>query len=103
METLTLAFFALLPFAALFGFPALLLWLVEREEVQDRERVRSAYRQAVHALPTRARVKLVRLHRKHKIAIHGLLMAAIVVSLLTEGGGLADWSFLALAVLVEKA
>lgn len=42
-----------------------------------------------------------RLARRHKLVLHGLIIAGILVSLVTEGGKLADWAFVALAVATE--
>lgn len=44
-----------------------------------------------------------RFSRKQKFAIHGALLLIVVASLLHEGGGLADWSFLGLAFATEVA
>lgn len=41
--------------------------------------------------------------KKHKIAVHCLCLAAVFVSLVIEGGSVADWSFVALAVACELA
>lgn len=37
----------------------------------------------------------------HKMATHGTLLGSVVYGLLHEHAGIADWSFLILAVLVE--
>lgn len=47
--------------------------------------------------------KSVGLERKHKTAIHLFLLFLIALSLYHEGGGAADWLFVALGVMVEAA
>lgn len=45
--------------------------------------------------------KRQRLERKHKNWVHLLVVMGIAVTLLMEGGGMADWGFVALSALVE--
>lgn len=51
----------------------------------------------------RAEDNVLGLTRRHKNAIHVACLLAICLSLITEGGGMADWSFLALALICEVA
>lgn len=43
------------------------------------------------------------LTRKQKNLFHGLMLAIIALLLIHEGAQLADWGFLALAVVVEMS
>lgn len=47
--------------------------------------------------------KAERLARRHKMLIHGALLAGIIISLFLEGGKQADWLFVGLAVVTEVA
>jgi hypothetical protein len=53
------------------------------------------------ALKESRRARTLRLARRHKNIIHGVLIAAITVSLVTEGGKAADFLFVALSVICE--
>lgn len=54
---------------------------------------------AEHHHPSKG--KGFRFSRREKLIIHFFLIIMIALSLMTEGGKLADWSFLLLAIIVE--
>lgn len=50
-----------------------------------------------------ARHTVRRFVRRHKYLVHGVTIAAITLSLVIEGGKMADYLFLGLSVICEVA
>jgi hypothetical protein len=58
-------------------------------------------RSRIHRQMARAAAR--RMHARHRLIVHGLVIVAIGVSLMIDGGGPADWLFVGLSVLCEVA